>query len=179
MTHRDRNLGEAERLQPGKQRGGLDRVIGVALVEVVQVDAGQAVRADKRPARPEHPQRLREHRVLQGARRHVVQHREHPDGVERPVGVVERGRVPRHRADVRPGKARPQRGDGGIVEVKGDHPADPVSQPFGRRARPGADLEQVAAQVNACGGRWQDFFVQVRGPFGGTEQVGVVLVHSM
>src|SRR5579862_3388314 len=63
-------------LEPGEERRGPDRVVGVTLVELVQVVAAQAVRAEERAARAQHPERLGEHPVLQGARRHVVQHRE-------------------------------------------------------------------------------------------------------
>lgn len=43
VIHGDRDPAEAQRLQPGQERGGLDRVVGVAGVEVVQVVARQAV----------------------------------------------------------------------------------------------------------------------------------------
>src|SRR3954470_19090902 len=42
-----RDLGEAGDLQPGQERGRLDRVVCVALVELVQAVAGQAVRAQE------------------------------------------------------------------------------------------------------------------------------------
>src|SRR5882757_5948086 len=50
VADRQGDLAEADRLQPGKEGGGLDRVVGVALVVPVQAVAGEAVGADERPA---------------------------------------------------------------------------------------------------------------------------------
>ncbi len=55
VVHADRDRAEADRLQPGEERRGIDRVVDVADVEVVQVGARQAVRGDHRPARPSGP----------------------------------------------------------------------------------------------------------------------------
>src|SRR6201746_2941733 len=78
----DRDRSEAARLQPGQEGGGIDRVVDVAEMEVVEISARQAVRGDHGPAWAEYPQRLREQLVLKRNRRHVVQHRERPDRVE-------------------------------------------------------------------------------------------------
>ena len=67
---------------------------------------------------------------------------------------------------------------GGGVELDRDQAAHLVPQPFGRRAGTGADLEHVLAEVDTGSDHGQDVVVQVRGPFGGAEQVSVVFVHS-
>ena len=51
-----------------------------------------------------------------------------------------------------------------------------MPQPFGRRARARADLQQVIAEVNAVRDHWEYFLVQERRPLGRFQQL-VPLVH--
>ena len=174
----DRDRPEPDRLQPGDERGGIDRVVDVADVEVVQAGARQAVRADHRPARPQHPQRLREHLVLQGRRRHVVQHREGPDGVE-----------------------RRRRRTAALVAS----PCCTSTLVPAKRSRSVATVSSSSSTATSCSTRWrshsalapgpgpissirgpssrpsherrQHVVVQVRRPLGTRAELGVVLVH--
>ena len=166
VADRQGDLAEANCLQPGEEGGGLDRVVGVALVVPVQTVAGEAVGADERPAGAQRAQCPGQDRVLQGAGRDVVQHGEHADGVEGLGGVGQRGRVPGDGLDVRARKPRPERGGGLWFEFEGDKPLDPLPQPLRRRAGTRADLEQVVTEVNAVRDHGQDLFVQERGPLG-------------
>jgi hypothetical protein len=144
----------------------------------VQPVAGEAVRADERPARPQRAERPGQDRVLPGAGRDVVQHGEHADRVEGLVWIGKRGRVAGDRLDVRSRESQLKRGGGFGLELEGDKPLDPVAQPFRRRARPGTDFEQVVAQVNPVADDGQDFLVQERRPFGRSKQLRVPFVHN-
>ena len=118
--------GEADGLQPGEERGRLDRVVGVALVELVQVVAGQAVRAEERAARAQHPERLGQHLVLQRAGGHVVQHRAGGHGVEGRVRVSRSAAAsPRDHLDVGSGEPLGQPGGGLLLVLDRDQPARP------------------------------------------------------
>src|SRR5882757_239723 len=80
VADRQGDLAEADRLQPGKEGGGLDRVVGVALVVPVQAVAGEAVGAvcsrrllgggDAELAAPARAWRVLGHRVDQRVRGH-------------------------------------------------------------------------------------------------------------
>ena len=174
----EHDLAEADRLQPGEEGGGLDRVVGVALVVPVQPVAGQAVGADERPAGPQRAERPGQDRVLHGARRHVVQHGEHADRVEGLVRIGERAGVPGDRLHVRPREPLPERGGCLGLELDGDKALDPVPQPLRRRPRPRPDLQQVVAEVDAARDDGQDLLVQERRPFGRAQQF-MPFVHTI
>ena len=91
VIHDDRDLVKAQGLQAVQQRRGIDRVVGVVSVEMVQVVAGQAVRADQHAAWPQDPEGFGEDLVLHRCRRYVMQHREAPSGIEGRIGVAQPG----------------------------------------------------------------------------------------
>jgi len=64
------------------------------------------------------------------------------------------------------------------LEFDGDQAANLVPEPFGRRARSRAYLQQVVAKVNAMRDHGEYVLVQERGPSGRAEEFSVPLVHA-
>ena len=168
---------EADRLQPGDQRTWVDWVAGVVDMEAVQPVAREAVRGDEYATGPEHPQDFGEDGVLKPGGRHVMEHREAANGVERLVGVSEAGRVSHHDLDVRALESLGKSGGDRRVEFYGDKPLHLVAKPLRGSARTWPDLEHRLAEVGVCRHVGHDLVAHVLRPLSSCAQF-VVLVHG-
>src|SRR3954449_9806784 len=131
VANREGDLLVAERLQAGQQRPRLDRVVDVVLVEVVQLDARQAVGADQHAAGAQDTQHLGEQPVLQRRGRQMVQHRERARRVERVGGERKRRGVAADDLDVRVREALRQPRGGLGLDLHRDQALDAVPKPVG------------------------------------------------
>src|ERR1700728_4860494 len=145
---------------------------------MMQVVAGEAVRADEHAARPQYPERLGEDLVLHGQRRDVMQHGEGTDRVKGLVWVAQLRCAAQDNLDVAAGEPVRQLPGGGSIDLDRGQALDLLPQPLGRGARARAYLEHVLAEVSVLGQGWQDLILDDGRPLRARAQLRVVLVHG-